>query len=305
MGTGASLTAQAASVSGVLVLGGRNPSPLSGTWVVLHQITMAGGGPLDSMRTTVGGRWRLRVPQVDTMAIYVASAFRDGVAYFSRPLRVESGRTTAADTIVVYDTSSRGPAVRIRRRLVTIGSPKQDGARDVLEILELENPGRATRIATDSLRPTWSGRIPAAAVQFQAGQGDFSPDAVALRADSVLVFGPIQPDVTRQLSLGYVLPGSARTVAIPIDQPTAELDLLIEDTLTRVSAPSLHAAGVQRIESRNFARYSTDSLAPPSAVVLTFPASGFRVERLLPFLVGAIALALAGGLWVALRRSPV
>lgn len=286
------------------MLGGEDPSPLAGTWVVLHQITMAGGGPLDSMRTQAGGRWRLRVPRVDTMAVYVASAFRDGVAYFSRPLRIEPGRSTSADTIVVYDTSSSGPPVRIRRRLITVGSPKQDGARDVLEILELENPGRATRIATDSLRPTWTGTIPGAAVQFQVGQGDFSPDAVALRADSILVFGPIQPKVPRQLSLGYVFPRSARTVAIPIDQATAELDLLIEDTLTKVTAPSLHAGGVQGIESRHFARYSTDSLAPGSGVVLTFPASGFRVERLLPFLVGAIALALAAGLWVALRRPP-
>jgi hypothetical protein len=291
-------------VSGVLVVGGRRGTPLAGTWVVLHQISMMGAGPLDSMRTDAAGRWRLPVPKVDTSAVYVVSAFRDGVAYFSPPLRIEPGRAASADTIVVYDTSSGGPPIRVRRRLVTIGGAKQDGARDVLEILELENPSRATRVAADSLRPTWAGAIPSAAVQFQVGQGDFSPDAVALRRDSVLVFAPIQPDATRQLSLGYVLPRSARTIAIPIDQPTMQVDLLIEDTLTRVSAPSLQAAGVQRIESRNFARYATDSLPAGSAVVLTFPTTGFRIERLLPFLVGAIALALGAGLWVALRRPP-
>lgn len=301
-GVGASLAAQSATVSGVLVLGGRGESSLTGAWVVLHQISMTGAGPVDSMRTAAGGRWRLRVPQVDTAAVYVVSAFRDGVAYFSRPLRVAAGRAISADTLVVYDTGSTGPPIRIRRRLVTIGSAKKDGARDVLEILELENPGRTTRIAADSLQPTWEGTIPRAAVEFQVGQGDFSPDAVARRADSVLVFGPIQPDATRQLSLGYVLPGSVRTVAIPIDQPTAEVDLLVEDTLTAVAAPTLRSSGVQRIENRNFARYTTDSLPVGTAVVLTFPVSGFRVERLLPLLVGAVALALGAGLLIALRR---
>jgi hypothetical protein len=301
-GVGASLAAQSASVSGVLALGGRGREPLAGTWVVLHQIVMTGGGPLDSTRTDAGGRWRLRVPKVDTSAIYVVSAFRDGVAYFSRPLRIEAGHAASADTIIVYDTSSNGPPVQIRRRLVTVGRAKQDGARDVLEILELENPGHATRIATDSLRPTWAGTIPRVAVQFQVGQGDFSPDAVALKGDSVLVFAPIQPDVTRQLSLGYELPRSARTVEIAIDQPTAELDLLLEDTLTRVAAPTLQTSGVQRIENRSFARYATDSLPTGTAVVLTFPAGGFRVERLIPFLVAGVALTLGVGLWIALRR---
>lgn len=291
-------------MSGVLALGGQGRVPLRGTWVVLHQIVMTGGGPLDSVRTDAAGRWRLRVPKVDTSAIYVVSAFRDGVAYFSRPLRVEAGRVTSADTIVVYDTSSRGPPVRIRRRLVTVGSAKQDGARDVLEILELENPGRATRISVDSLHPTWTGAIPGVAVQLQVGQGDFSPDAVALKGDSVLVFAPIQPDATRQLSLGYELPRSARTVVIAVDQPTAELDLLIEDTLTTVRGPALQASGVQRIENRSFARYATDSLSAGSTVTLTFPAGGFRVERLVPFLVAGVALALGAGLWIALRRAP-
>lgn len=286
------------------MLGGDRRAPLGGAWVVLHQIAASGAGPLDSTRSDAGGRWRVRVPQVDTSAIYVASAFRDGVAYFSRPLQVAAGQSASADTIVVFDTSSTGPPVRILRRLVTIGRAKQDGARDVLEIVELQNPGRATRVAADSLRPTWVGTIPSAAVQFQVGQGDFSPDAVALRADSILVFGPIQPEAMRQLSVGYVLPGSVRTVPIPIDQPTGELDLLIEDTLTTVAGPALHAGGVQRIESRTFARYATDSLPAGTPVILTFPRSGFRVERLVPFLVGAVALALGAGLWVALRRPP-
>ena len=291
-------------MSGVLVRGGRGTAPLPGRWVVLHQVTMRGGGPVDSVRSDAAGRFRLHVPRVDTLAVYVASAFHNGLAYFSQPIRVLVGRAATADTLVVYDTSSSGPAVRLRRRLLTVAKPKEDGARDVLEILELENPGRVTRVAPDTLRPTWAGMLPPAALQFQVGTGDFSADAVARRGDSVLLFAPLQPDGVRQLSYGYVLPGSVRAFAVPIDQPTDELDLLIEDTLAVVSAPVLRPDSVTRIENRDFSRYRTGPLQAGALVAITFPAPPVRLEKVLPLLVGVIVVVMGAGLWFALRGKP-
>jgi hypothetical protein len=290
-------------VSGVLVRGGNGRTPLAARWVVLHQVTMQAGEPVDSVRSDARGRWRLRAPRVDSLAVYVVSAVHDGLAYFSQPILLVAAQATIADTLVVYDTTSRGPPVQLRRRLVTVARTKPDGGRDVLEILELENPGRATRVAADSQHPTWAGAIPPAALQFQAGSGDFSVDAVGRQGDRVVVFGPIQPDGGRQLSYGYVVPRSVRTLTLPIDQPTAELDLLIEDTLAAVSAPSLEPGGVEQIENRMFSRYRTGPLAAGALVAIAFPAASFRPERLLPVLVGAIVLALGAGLWIALKKS--
>lgn len=278
--------------------------PVAGRWVVLHQVNAAGGGPIDSTRTDAGGRWRLRAAHVDSMAIYVASALYAGLAYFSSPLHVVAGRITAAAALVVYDTSSAGPPVRVRRRFVTIAGAKSDGSRDVLEILELQNPGRATRIAPDTLQPTWAGAIPAAALDFEMQQSDFSADAVLRRGGDVLLFGPVQPDHTHQLSYRYVLSGEVHHFGFPVDQPTGELDLLLEDTLARVQAPGVRTGGVEAVEGRHFATYRVDSLDAGTTVSITFPAGRFRVESLLPVLIVLIALVLGAGLWVALRRGP-
>jgi hypothetical protein len=292
-------------VSGVLRRGGPNGTPLAGRWVVLHQVTSGGGGPVDSVRTDAAGRWRLRARLVDTMAIYIASALHDGLAYFSPPLRVQAGKAVTADALVVYDTSSSGPGIVLQRRLVTIAGAGEDGSREVLELLELGYEGQQTRVAPDTVRPVWTVSIPDAAVQFEVQTGDFSPDAVTRRGDSVLLFAPVQPGRNRQLSYRYVLPASsAGTVIIPIDQPTHELDLLLEDTVAAVNAPGLTGGGVEQIETRRFAGYRADSLPAGAPVSIVFPAKQFRTDRLLPLLVVAIVAVLGGGLWVALKRKP-
>lgn len=292
------------TVSGVLRRGGPEGVPLAGRWVVLHQVTSGGGGPVDSIRTDAGGHWRLQARQVDTMAIYIASALHDGLAYFSPPLRVQAGKAVAAGPLVVYDTTSDGPGIALQRRLVTIAAASKDGSREVLELLELGLEGQKTRVAPDTIRPVWAVAIPAAAVQFEVQQGDFSPDAVTQRGDSVLLFAPVQPGRSRQFSFRYVLPASsAGALTIPIDQPTAELDLLLEDTVAAVSAPGLTGGGVEQIETRRFAGYRADSVPAGAPVSIVFPAKQFNTDRLLPLLVVAIAAALGAGLLVALKRE--
>ena len=50
------LSAQTVSVSGRVLLGGRDSVSLSGTWAVLHRVTRDTGGPIDSVRTDAAGR---------------------------------------------------------------------------------------------------------------------------------------------------------------------------------------------------------------------------------------------------------
>jgi hypothetical protein len=274
-------------------------------WVVLHEVSMGGGGrPIDSTRSDARGSYTLALRRRDTSAVYVVSSMRDGIAYFSQPVPRAAGARATLAPLYVYDTSSTGPAVELTRRLVTITKVKSDGTRDVLELLEIENPGSATRVAIDTLRPTWAGAIPPPAIQFQVGQGDVSPQAVALRGDTVAVYGPIPPRERKQLSYAYVLPATVNRVSVPIDQATAEVDLLLEDTAAVVTAAALDSLGIEDLEGRRFARYRTPALARGAPLAIAFTEKRFAPEALVPWIVGLAGLALLAGFLVALRRKP-
>ena len=286
------------------VLQGHTGRPAVRTWVVLHAVSMGGGGqPIDSARTDARGAYALTIRRPDSAAIYVVSTWHAGIAYFSEP--VAPGRSKSdLRPLYVYDTSSTGPPVRVMRRLVTVAREKRDGSRDVLELVELENPGVATRVARDTLRPTWAGALPPVAIQFRVGQGDVSPQVVTRRGDSVVVYGPLPPRERKQLSYTYVLPATVRHVGLPIDQSIEEVDLLLEDTAAVVTAAALDSLGLEDIGGRRFARYRTPPLSAGAGLAIAFTERRLPPEALVPFIVGLAAVALAVGFVVALRRKP-
>jgi len=302
----ASLSSQAVTVRGRVLLGGRDTVPLAGAWAVLHRVLRDSGGPLDSARTDRAGRYRIPLARVDTSAVYVVSAWYDSLAYFSMPLNVVGRPAAEVENLIVYRTTKRLPPIRLARRLLTIARPGADGTRDVLEILELENTGLTTRITDDTLVPTWAGAIPGAAIQFQAGQGDISPDALQRRGDNVVVLGPIPPGRPKQLSYSYVLPAGSNALAVPIDQWTKEVNLLIEDTAAVVTAPppGVESIGVQGIEQRRFAAYRGGPLQGGAALTIALPQGAFRPQMLLPYVIGVLAAAMVAALVWALKRKP-
>jgi hypothetical protein len=123
------------------------------------------------------------------------------------------------------------------------------------------------------------------------------------RNDSVFVLGPIPPGPEKQLSYSYSLPASSRTFAIPIDQTTVELNLLVEDTAAAVTAPNLESLGVQEIEQRYFAAYRAGPLAAGDKVEIQLPAGRFRPQMVLPYLIALLAAAMTVALVWALKKK--
>jgi len=292
------------SISGRVLRGGRDTAPLPNAWVVLHRITRDGGAPIDSVRSDARGRYRITLRRPDSTGVYVLSAWYDSLAYFSSPINVDDP-AVHADDIIAYPTTANGPPIKLARRLATIAHPGENGTREVLEILELENTGQTARITRDTLVPTWAGRVPERVAQFRGGQGDISPDAMVFRHDSVVVLAPIPPGPVKQLSYAYSLLPGTRTFAIPIDQETAELNLLVEDTAAAVTAPKLQRLGVQELEQRRFAAYRAGPLKPGDIVEIQLPAGKFRAQAVLPYVIGLLAAGMVVALVWALKKKPL
>jgi len=292
------------SVSGRVLRGGRDTVPLPNAVVVLHRMASASAGPIDSVRSDARGRYRLALRNPDSTSGYVVSVWYDSIAYFSLPLNVVSRPAVHVEDILTFPASRTGPPLRLARRLATISTATTDGSREVLEILELENPGQATRITDDTLVPTWAGRLPERTGQYRAGQGDVSPEAMRFRTDSVLIYAPIPPGPAKQLSYDYTLAAGARTFVMPIDQPTVEVNLLLEDTVALVIAPKLESFGVKEIEGRRFAAYRAGPLAAGERVEIRLPPGKFRAQALLPYVIAVVAAGMLVALVWALRRRP-
>jgi hypothetical protein len=285
------------------VLYGQTKRPVVGSWAVLQAVRQQGrGGAVDSVRTGPQGDFHLTIPRVDTSAFYVVSNWYRGIAYFSEPVPLTRTNATLAP-ILVYDTSSSGPPIGIIRRLVTIQRQKStDGTRSVLELVDLQNTGVNTRITNDTMRPVWSGGLPHGTIQFDVEQGDIPPDAVGERNDSVFVVGPIPPGDPKELSYTYTLPATTRHLVLPVDQPVAELDLLVEDTTTVLRGPALELGGIEAVDQHRFARYRALQVPAGASYEFDFPNPPFRIQSLIPEAVALIGLALVVGLGVALRR---
>ena len=297
------------TVSGRVLLGGRDSVPLRGNWAILHRVTRQSGGKFDSVRTDAAGRYRMQLPRpraaADSDAVYVVSTEFDSLAYFSLPLNVQGRTAVRVEDLVVYPATKGAPPIDLARRLVTIGLPAPDGTREILEILELQNAGLSTRITDDTLVPTWSGAIPPSAIQFQAGQGDISPEAMKRVGDRVFVLGAIPPGQVKQLSYSYTLPAGGGRFTIPIDQATRDLNLLIEDTVAAVEAPGVESLGVQDIEQRRFGAYRAGPLTPGALVTIGLPRGAFRPQMLVPYVVGLLGAGMLAALVWALRRKPL
>ena len=282
----------------------RDTVPLANAMVVIHHVTRENAGPVDSMRSDARGRYRIELRNPDSSGAYVVSVWYDSLAYVSAPVMGGGRPLVHVDDIIAFATTVDVPPIYLARRLATVARPSDAGTREVLEILELENRGGTTRVTRDTLRPTWAGRVPQRTGQFRGGEGDISAEAMRFRNDSVLVFAPIAPGRPKQLSYAYSVAAGTRTFVLPIDQPTAAVNLLVEDTTATVRAPHLESRGTQAIEERHFAAYSAGPLVPGDRIEIELPAGKFHPQQLLPYVIAVLAAAMLVALVWALRRRP-
>lgn len=293
----ASVSAQVRAGGRVVRITASDTITITAAKVMLHRIARDRQGPIDSILTDKQGRFQFRFT-ADTTAVFLVSAGWDGIEYFSSPLHTEPSLPDTGLVLVVSDTSSTTHVATVSRHLV-VSRPGADGLRPALEIVVISNAGPATRIAPDTLRPSWAVPLPKNVAGFTAGSGDFSSEALTTRNDSVLVFAPIAPG-EKQLLYTYAIPPNPGTVSIPIGDSIATFTILLEEMDLKVRG-GLASVDSQIIEGRTFRKWE-GKVAAGGTITINFP--GNQTAWVIPALVGGIALVLIGFAIVALRRKP-
>ena len=301
------LPAAASAQRGTWVVEGRvmrphaneqDPRPVPSIRVTLHQVTRAGGHPLDSMVTDRDGRFAFHYPApADTNAIHFVSVSYAGITYFSAPLRNPIVRGEDAD-LTVFDTTSRPVTITQRGRHIVVSAAAPNGTRSVIEVFELSNDTSVTRIAPPD-GSTWTGGIPAQAREFHVGDGDISADAVTARDARVDVVAPIAPGL-KQLSFSYDLPPNAFPLSIPAEHHTDVLEVLIEDSLGVASGAGLSEVDPVTVDGRHFRRFTGRDVAPTNVIRIVI-ATPPRISR--GAFIAIVALALGAAMLVVLARS--
>ena len=306
---GALAPAAAAQTRGPLVLAGRalrvtlggDSVPLAGAFVVGHHLGAHGQGPVDSVRADAAGRFRILVARPDTGGLYVVSSRYRDIGYFGDPVSAQDRAQSVALTLVVFDTSSAGPALTVALRHLVLPTPDADGSRRVLDIFQVHNGGTTTRVPADSNGTTWRVRLPAGIVNFVVGESDVSPAGVRHVGDDMLVNAPFPPG-DKQVLASYTLPRGTREIRIPIDQATARFDLLAEDSASSASGPGVSAAPPLQLEGRTFRRFAAERLTGGAVVTLRLAATGDAGRRFTWLIVVGAGLGLGAALIYFLGR---
>jgi hypothetical protein len=274
------------------VLSGSSDSlrPVAGQLVVLHRISADSSGPVDSVRTSATGAYRFRYRLAGPRSMYIVSSRYAGVAYFTAPLRDAAVTSPDAD-VSVYDTTSVAFPLTVRARHVVIAPADPGGSRRVVDVFEVANDSNRTRVpGADGA--TWRVALPAEAREPGSSGGDLPPDAFRFAAGSAELLVPVPPG-SRQVVLTYAIPVRG-SVSIPVADPVANLEVLLEGTAARVSGAGLMADDPVSMEGRTFQRFLASPVAGGTSFVVAEGGWGMggRAGRVALLAVAALAVAL-------------
>lgn len=273
---------------------------LAGAMVVLHQVTPAASGEVDSLRAGPDGRFRFRLPSVPASAarseVYFASVRHDGILYFG-PLLGEAIQLDSLYLIQVHDTASAPPEgvdfpVGVRN-IILDGNP--DGSWTVTDLIQIRNEGDRTWIPRGD-EPLWSYPLARGGEGFILGQGDLPEDAVRFFGTRMLITAPVPPG-ERLYVVRYVV--ADPETEFPLPGFTADVQLLVREPAPPLEIEGLRADQPLELEPGSTYRvFSADSLTDATIGVALNP------QRRAPLEWIAVILALVLGLVaiVAVKR---
>ena len=288
----------------VIVPRGETVRGVPGTWVVLHRVSADAAGPVDSVRTDAAGAYRFRFrPSGGGAALYFATTSYAGIAYMTPPFRAATTAGEGAE-ISAFDTTSRRVPITVRGRHVVVSRADSAGLHQVTEVYEVSNDTVVAAVApAGDGRGIWSVPLPVGARDFRVRAGiDFPSDGMIAAGGRAVLVAPFAPGL-KQIAFRYVVSRADFPARFPIEQPTSLLEVLREDPRMSATAPGLVPQDSVTIEGSTFGRSVARDVRAGARLDVALGAAAVPIERrALPWLLGALGAAMAGGLVLAGRR---
>lgn len=272
----------------------------SGT-VVLHRVTPAEAGPVDSVQVGPGGRFTLELPGMPVPGsgeILFASARYEGILYFGPPI-TEPAQLDSVYRLDMY-ASRAAPVgglpfpVSVRNLFIETGPMGWQ----VTDLFEIRNDSSVTWVQGEGGGPVWRYPLPPGALSPRVGQSDLAEDAVRFEGGALSVYSPVPPGERlyviqydlESLEFSLPLPGRSEIVELLVREPAPALVL---EGLRRDQPVQLEADAI-------YSRWSGEEVVDRAVRVWLGEDEG---RNLLPWIGLLLGLLLVGAtIWAA--RQP-
>ena len=271
----------------------------SGT-VVLHQVSVAFAGGIDTVAVAADGAFELRLPASPGPGdVFFGSTWLDGVLYYGEALSGDFA-VDSAYVIRAYPAAPAGtappPVVAVRNLILERAGT--GGGWTATDVFQVEGRAQATVVSSE-WGAAWSHALPSGAADLQTGGHGFAATSATLAQGRVEVSEPVPPGGAL-FFFRYRI--ASDDVRVPMEGVTGSMELLLPAGGAEASVEGLAAAGEAEFDGALYRRFAGRDLAPGVVTVRAgAPAGGLEGGRLVAVLA-ALALTAAGTV-VAARRS--
>lgn len=246
--------------------------PLPEGTVVLHQVSEAGSGEIDSVRVNADGTFQVRLPHVPDHAtrpeIFFASVEYGGLLYFG-PAVTEAVQLDSVYRIQAYDTLSvppGGASIPLTARNLFL--EKSTEGWTVTDVFQLNHGGDKTLYSPEE-GIVWAYPVPSSATDFQLGQADLAPDAIQIINGRLEVSSPLPPG-EKYLMVRYRL--TEEEFSVPLPGRTERVEVLVREPAPAFEFPPLVLSSPVELEPGNaFRRFAGDDLVDSEVQVRAAP----------------------------------
>ncbi|MCY3809850.1 MAG: hypothetical protein OXG58_10600 [Gemmatimonadetes bacterium] len=267
--------------------------------VVLHRVSAAFSGSVDSVRVGRDGAFELPIPATtEPGELFFAAIHHQGVLYFGPTFN--GAPETRPYLIQAYPALRSGPANPAELRARSIFATRTDSTGwQIAELFELHN-GYGATLVSESGVAAWSHALPADVADVDVGASGMGTVVPVLEAGRIAIVEPLPPGAN-VFFVRYAI--AASHFEIPLEVPTGSMEILVREPADDVAVVGLLDADPVEVDGSLYRRFAARDVAP-SMVTVRAGSDGAGAEAT-AWTAVIVALVLAGmGAALAARQRP-